>query len=85
VPLGLLGMLYGAVALGAGIWFLVAVLRSVRADDPRVDYRVFKISIAYLFLVFGAMLFDCAVRPFSGSLEAATGLHSLWVGWPPVL
>jgi protoheme IX farnesyltransferase len=85
VPLGLLGPLYGVVALGAGGWFFAAVLRSVRKDDPRFDYRVFKISIAYLFLLFGAMLFDCAVRPFSASLEAATGLPSVWVGWPPVI
>ncbi|MDP2316008.1 MAG: heme o synthase [Pseudomonadota bacterium] len=85
VPMGLLGPIYGVVALGAGAWFLVGVYRSLTANDPKVDYQVFKISVAYLFLLFGAMLFDCAVRPFAGSLEAAAGLPSLWVGWPPVL
>ncbi len=85
VPMGLLGPIYGVVALGAGAWFLIAVLGSLRADDPKVDYQVFKISVAYLFLLFGAMLVDCAVRPFADSLEAATGLHSVWVGWPPVI
>ncbi len=85
VPMGLLGPLYGVVALGAGGWFLYAVWRSLRAKDPKVDYQVFKISIAYLFLLFGAMLFDSAVRPFASSLEAAAGLPSMWVGWPPVL
>ncbi len=63
VPLGLLSPLYGAVALGSGVWFLYAVSRSARADDPRVDYRVFRVSIVYLFLLFGAMLVDCALRP----------------------
>ncbi len=63
VPLGLLGPLYGVVALGAGIWFLVAVVRSVIADDRLVDYTVFRVSIAYLFLLFGAMLVDLALGP----------------------
>lgn len=85
VPMGLLGPIYGVVALGAGAWFLVAVLGSLRADDPKVDYQVFKISVAFLFLLFGAMLVDCAVRPFADALEATTGLPSVWVGWPPVI
>lgn len=85
LPMGLLGPIYGVVALGSGAWFLYAVLGSVRADDARVDYRVFKISVAYLFLLFGAMLVDCAVRPFADALQAATGLPALWVGWPPVI
>lgn len=62
-PLGLLGGLYAAVALLAGLWFLWAVVDSARADDPRVDYRVFRVSIAYLFLLFGAMLADRALLP----------------------
>jgi heme O synthase-like polyprenyltransferase len=53
------------VALGAGVWFLYAVARSAIADDPRVDYGVFKVSIAYLFLLFGAMLADCALAPLA--------------------
>lgn len=85
VPMGLLGPIYGVVALGAGAWFLLAVLGSLRADDPKVDYQVFKISVAYLFLLFGAMLVDCAVRPFADALEATLGLRFLWVGWPPVI
>ncbi len=64
VPLGLLTPLYGVVAVGAGVWFLLAVLRSSRADDPKVDYGVFRVSIAYLFLLFGAMLVDCVLRPW---------------------
>ena len=59
-PLGLLSWAYGAVALGAGAWFCVWVLRSVYADNPRVDYQVFRVSFVYLFVVFGAMLVDQA-------------------------
>ncbi len=85
VPMGLLGPIYAVVALASGAWFLLAVARSLTANDPKVDYQVFKISIAYLFLLFGAMLFDCAIRPFAGTLEGVPLLPSLWVGWPPVL
>jgi heme O synthase-like polyprenyltransferase len=83
--MGLLGPLYAVVALASGAWFLVAVARSLTANDPKVDYQVFKISVAYLFLLFGAMLFDCAIRPVAGTLEGGLLLPSLWVGWPPVL
>lgn len=58
--LGLLTWLYGGLALAAGVWFSVWVVRSMRADDPKVDYRVFRVSIVYLFIVFGAMLVDQA-------------------------
>lgn len=62
--LGLLTWAYGAVALAAGLWFGAWVIRSMRADDSRVDYQVFKVSITYLFVLFGAMLVD----------QVATGL-----------
>ena len=60
-PLGLLSWGYAAIALAAGAWFSWWVVRSMRADDPKVDYQVFRVSIAYLFLVFGAMLADQAL------------------------
>ena len=56
--LGLLTWAYGAVALAAGLWFGAWVVRSIRADDSRVDYQVFRVSITYLFVLFGAMLVD---------------------------
>ena len=62
--LGLLTWAYGAVALAAGLWFGAWIIRSMRADDSRVDYQVFKVSITYLFVLFGAMLVD----------QVATGL-----------
>jgi protoheme IX farnesyltransferase len=58
VPLGLLGPLYGVLAMAAGVWFVVEVAASVRRNDPTSDYRVFRISIAYLFILFGAMILD---------------------------
>ena len=70
VPMGLLGPLYGVVALGSGVWFLYAVVRSVIADNPREDYAVFRVSIAYLFLLFGAMLVDRALGPIVAFLTA---------------
>ena len=74
VPLGLLSGAYGVLAAAVGAWFLIEVVRSVRADDPRVDWRVFKVSIAYLFAVFGAMLIDCAARAWLGPLPGYAGM-----------
>jgi heme o synthase len=58
--LGLLSWLYGGLALVVGAWFCAWVVRSMRADDPKVDYQVFRVSIVYLFAIFGAMLLDQA-------------------------
>ena len=62
VPLGMLGGLYGTTALFAGAWFAWRVYRSIRAADPVIDYGVFRASIQYLFLLFGAMLVDIVLR-----------------------
>ncbi len=61
VPLGLLGPGYGLIALLVGLWFIGSVWRSIRADDPAVDYGVFRASIVYLFLLCGGMLLDRAL------------------------
>ena len=62
LPLGMLGALYGVTALGAGTWFAWRVYRSILVADPVVDYGVFRASIQYLFLLFGAMLADIVLR-----------------------
>jgi protoheme IX farnesyltransferase len=67
---GLVTWLYGGLALAAGVWFAAWVFRSIRADDPRVDYQVFRVSIVYLFVIFGAMLVD----------QAVNRLWPVWVG-----
>jgi len=61
VWLGYLSVAYGLVALGLGAWFTRSVVRSMRADRPVVDYRVFKDSIVYLALLFVAMLAELAL------------------------
>jgi protoheme IX farnesyltransferase len=58
---GWLGWLYGASALLLGGWFALAVVRSMRADLPREDYRVFRNSVVYLSLLFLAMFVDLAL------------------------
>jgi heme o synthase len=61
VWLGYLGLAYGAVALGLGAWFLFLVVRSLHVDRPAYDYGVFKGSVAYLSLLFLAMLGELAI------------------------
>ncbi|MEQ1564700.1 MAG: heme o synthase [Myxococcota bacterium] len=62
VWLGHLGWLYGAAAVGLGGWFCGWVIRSMVAQRPVVDWRVFKVSVAYLGLLFLVMLADLLVR-----------------------
>ncbi|WP_374944246.1 heme o synthase, partial [Sphingomonas sp.] len=62
-PLGLTGPIYGAVAVAttavfAWLAFVVAT-RTTRKPDPMVaEKRLFKYSILYLFVVFGALVVD---------------------------
>ncbi len=85
VPLGLLSPLYGVASLALGAWFLYAVARSIVADDPRVDWRVFKISIAYLTLLYGAMLVDLATSAIAGPFGQPYSLLIYGLNWSPVL
>ncbi|MFN2604569.1 MAG: UbiA family prenyltransferase, partial [Gemmatimonadaceae bacterium] len=62
-PLGLTGAIYGWVAVVATAWFaLLAALvmsRTTGADDRmRPEKRLFAYSIAYLFILFGAVVAD---------------------------
>ncbi|WP_066808066.1 heme o synthase [Sphingomonas asaccharolytica] len=62
-PLGLTGAIYGWVALAATAWFvLLAVQITVRTtgveDSMRPEKRLFAYSIAYLFILFGAVVVD---------------------------
>ena len=61
VWLGYLGIVYAAAAVGLGLYFTGHIIRSLVAQDPRVDYRVFKHSIIYLTLLFLAMLVDMSI------------------------
>jgi protoheme IX farnesyltransferase len=60
VWLGDLGWIYGATALGLGAWFVGEIATSLVRQDPAVDRRVFRASVAYLFFLFVVMLVDLA-------------------------
>jgi protoheme IX farnesyltransferase len=62
-PLGLTGAIYGWVAVAATAWFaLLAAQIAFRAtgaeDRMRPEKRLFAYSIAYLFILFGAVVAD---------------------------
>ena len=58
VALGLLGPIYGAVAVGMNLWFLGAAIRVLRERDDDSARAMFRVSLAYLFGLFLAMLVD---------------------------
>ncbi|MFN3288418.1 MAG: UbiA family prenyltransferase, partial [Sphingomonadaceae bacterium] len=66
VVLGLAGWLYGLTAAALGAWFVgvaVAVARS-RETDPaamRAERRLFRVSLAYLAIIFAAIAADRAL------------------------
>jgi protoheme IX farnesyltransferase len=62
-PLGLTGAIYGAVSIAASAWFLFlaarVALRTTGAEDRmRPEKRLFGYSVAYLFIMFGALVVD---------------------------
>ena len=61
VPLGLLGPLYLAVAVGLDGWFVWHVVRVLRERTDASARRLFHVSLVYLFALFFAMLIDCAL------------------------
>jgi protoheme IX farnesyltransferase len=62
VALGLLGPIYGAVAVGMNGWFILSTLRLLRAQTPDAARSVFRVSLAYLFSLFIAMNVDLLTR-----------------------
>ena len=85
VFLGLLSPLYGITAFILGGWFVALVVKSMRANDPKVDWRVFKVSIAYLSLLFGAMLLDLVAAALVGPFSTPYSLLIYGLNWSPVL
>jgi protoheme IX farnesyltransferase len=55
---GELSVVYAMTALIAGGAFIASIARAIRADSSRQDRRVFKISLLYLFAIFGEMLVE---------------------------
>ena len=62
VWLGDLGVGYGLPAVVLDAWFVGEIVRSMVLRDVAADYRVFRVSIAYLVLLFAAMLCDLCVH-----------------------
>jgi heme o synthase len=59
VTYGGLGLLYGALAAGLGAWLLVGVVRLVRARSlTEPAWVLYRTSLLYLALLFGAMAVD---------------------------
>jgi len=61
VALGLLGGIYGAVALGMNAWFIWAAVRVLRERSDDAARHMFRVSLAYLGSLFLAMLIDLAL------------------------
>lgn len=52
------GVIYLAAAAALGGYFLFGALRVLRSDVPRDAMKLFGFSILYLFVLFGALVFD---------------------------
>jgi protoheme IX farnesyltransferase len=61
VALGFLGPLYLALALAAGAWFLHAAVRLVRRRTHAAARGMFRVSLAYLFVLLLGMIADLAL------------------------
>ncbi len=66
------GIVYTTLAVVLSLWFLkgaVAIWRrdeaAAEADNYKVERGVFRFSILYLFLLFGALMLEAALRPYA--------------------
>jgi protoheme IX farnesyltransferase len=62
-PLGLLGPIYLSAAIVLGAWFTWVGVRLIRERSDAAAQRVFRVSLAYLALLFVAMLADLLAAP----------------------
>jgi len=62
VALGLLGNVYLAVAIGANAWFVWSSVQVLRQRSHDAARRMFRVSLAYLFSLFAAMLAELLLR-----------------------
>jgi protoheme IX farnesyltransferase len=65
--LGLLGPLYGVAAIALNIWFVASAVRVLRERTDASARAMFRVSLAYLFLLFMAMLVDLVWSSALGS------------------
>ncbi|MGR3500361.1 MAG: heme o synthase [Limimaricola soesokkakensis] len=75
------GPIYLAIAVVLNLKFLGGAWQLFRrseeqaeADGYAAEKKVFKISLGYLFLHFGALLIEAALRPWGGSWQILSGL-----------
>jgi heme o synthase len=61
VPVGRMGAVYAAAAIVLGGWFVLRALRLWRSSSPADSMRLFRFSIVYLALLFGAVAVDAAL------------------------
>jgi protoheme IX farnesyltransferase len=66
--LGYVHLPYTVIAVAAGAWFTWWNIKAIRAQDYAVDKRMFHVSIAYLFALFGAMMLDLLLYQILGVL-----------------
>jgi len=72
---------YGAIAAVCGALFLLLAVQLNRStwDDRRAAQRLFLFSIAYLFVLFAALLFDHGSGSFSSMRSSHDGQTVGWV------
>jgi protoheme IX farnesyltransferase len=85
--LGFAGTIYGAAAAicAAVLIALAAQLKTSSETDRRAAHRLFAFSIAYLFLLFAALLIDHAIGPWSSSQGPRVSAGSVQAETPPRL
>ncbi len=57
-PLRITGLLYLVVALGLGVWFIRLAFKLFREPGTRMAWPLYKYSLLYLALLFGALVVD---------------------------
>jgi heme o synthase len=62
VPVGHMGVAYTVAAVVLGAWFVSTAERLRRRRTPAAAVAVFRSSIVYLALLFGAVALDALVR-----------------------
>ena len=65
--LGLLGPIYGSVAVGLNVWFVWSAVRVLRERSDEAAQAMFRVSLAYLFAILAAMLVDLAWKSSFGA------------------
>jgi heme o synthase len=76
--LGFAGTIYGAIAAICSVVLiaLASALKRSSETDRRAPHRLFAFSIAYLLLLFAALLIDHAAEPWSSALSSGARISA---------